>query len=79
MTLTSELPNSYHPSVVESLEQAFESVWATLYARAATDGDEAKETKIRLSRPLVALAADGITDAKELGSKALENMVLTSR
>ena len=43
------------------------------------DGDEAKETKIRLSRTLVALAADGITDAKELRSKALENMVLTSR
>ena len=54
-------------------------LWATLCARAATDGDEAKETKIRLSRTLVALAADGITDAKDLGSKASENMVLTSR
>jgi hypothetical protein len=35
------------------------------------------EVSISLSRTLVALAAEGITDPKELRRKALENMILT--
>jgi hypothetical protein len=34
--------------------------------------------KIALSRTLIALAAEGITDPQELRRRALENMALTS-
>jgi hypothetical protein len=79
VTLTSELPNSYSPALLTSLEQAFDAVWTTLYAHVPTSGDQAKELKITLSQTLIALAAEGITDPQELRRRALENMVLTSR
>jgi hypothetical protein len=79
VALTSELPNSYSPALLASLEQAFDAVWTTLYAHVPSTGDQAKELKIALGRTLIALAAEGITDPGELRRKALENMALTSR
>jgi hypothetical protein len=79
VTLTSEFPNSYSPSVLAAIEQAFNAVWATLYAHVPPkDKAATQELSIALSQTLVRLVADGITDAEELRRKALENMVLTS-
>lgn len=77
MTLTDQLPNGYSPSILAAIEQAFEAVWATLYAHMAPDRDLSKELKIALSQTLIALAAEGITDPQELRRKALESMALT--
>jgi hypothetical protein len=79
VTLTSELPNSYSPALLASIEQAFDAIWTTLYAHVPIAGDQAKELKITLSQTLIALAAEGITDPQELRRRALENMALTSR
>jgi hypothetical protein len=66
--------------VVAAIERAFQDVWAVLYAHLSLDGGDAvKEQSIALSQTLVALAADGITDPRELRRKALEAMVLTPR
>jgi hypothetical protein len=78
VTHTSGFPNSYGPELLGALEQAFDAVWATLYAHMPIVGDHAKELKIALSRTLIALAAEGITDPQELRRRALENMALTS-
>jgi hypothetical protein len=78
VTHTSGFPNSYGPELLGALEQAFDAVWATLYARMPLAGDQAKELKVALSQTLIALAADGITEPQELRRKALENMALTS-
>ncbi len=52
-------------------------MWTTLYAHMPIEGDDAKELKITLSRTLVRLVAEGITDPKGLRRKALESMVLS--
>jgi len=80
MTLTSQLPDPYSPTLLAAIEQAFDAVWTTLYAHMPTDGDQdqTKELRITLSQTLIALAADGITDPQELQRKALENMALTT-
>ena len=78
MTHTSGFPNSYGPGLLRALEQAFDAVWATLYAYMPLAADQAKELKVALSQTLIALAADGITEPQERRRKALENMALTS-
>ena len=78
MTLTpDESLKSYSPELLKTLEDAFQSVWTTLYAHMPIAGDDAKELKIALSRTLVRLVAEGITDRKSLRRKALESMVLS--
>ena len=71
------LTSGLSPEVVEDLASAFNDVWAMLYAQVPPEDDEAMEVSISLSRTLVALAAEGITDPKELRRKALENMIFT--
>ena len=71
MTLTPhEDSNSYSPELLISLEQAFKAVWQTLYAHMPVEGDNARELQITLSRTLVSLASDGITDPADLRRKA---------
>jgi hypothetical protein len=61
----------------DAIEQAFHSVWKTLYAHVSSDNRQAEELKVQLSQTLVSLVSDGITDPKELRRKALENMALS--
>ena len=68
--------DGYSPELLHALEQAFDAVWTTLYAHVPVEGEGAKELKIALSRTLVALAADGVTEFQELRSRALETMAL---
>ena len=80
MTLTPhESLVSYSPELLNSLEQAFKSVWQTLYAHMPVEGEGADELQIKLSRTLVSLASDGITDPADLRCKALETMALNPR
>jgi hypothetical protein len=61
-----------------SLQQAFDAVWATLYAHVPPeDKVRSEELGIALGKTLVSLAAEGITDPQELRRRALENMALT--
>ncbi len=66
-------------STLDAIEQAFNSVWKTLYAHVTSDNTQADELKIQLSQTLVALASDGITDPRELRRKALESMAFSIR
>ena len=79
MSITTQLPDSSRPSVLDAIEQAFSSVWETLYARVSSDNGQAEELKIQLSQTLVSLVSDGITDPRELRRKALESMAFSLR
>ena len=61
------------------MEGAFKAVSDTLYAHMPVDGDNAHELQVRLSRTLVSLASDGLTDPAELRLKALETIALNPR
>jgi hypothetical protein len=70
--------NLYSPELINAMTQAFTAVWTTLYSHLPIDGDGADELKIALSRTIIALAAEGVRDPKELRRRALENMALRS-
>jgi len=80
LPLNSELPSNFSPEIVDTLERAFEDVWIVLQAHLEPGGSEKDdELAITLSRMLVALAADGITDRQELRRRALVTVALTPR
>lgn len=79
MPPNSELPRKFSPEVLEALQQAFEDVWAALHAHLQPESEYGKEMGITLSRTLVSLAAEGITDRQELRRRALENLTLMPR
>ena len=43
MSITTQLADSYSPSVLDAIEQAFSSVWETLYAHVSSDNRQAEE------------------------------------
>jgi hypothetical protein len=80
MSPNNHLPSSgYNPEVLADLAAAFNDVWAMLYAQVPPESDDVLELSVSLSRELVALAVEGVTDPKELRRRALANMILTSR
>jgi hypothetical protein len=76
VTFSRENLDGCSSEVINALQLAFEDVWAILYAHIPMNGEAATELKIVLSRTLVALASDGVTDRKELRRLALESMAL---
>ena len=72
-------PNWSDPEVLAALERAFEATWPVIRAHEAGE-DKARiaELSMALSRRLIELAADGVTDAQELGRLALETFPLTA-
>ena len=76
MSVTTQILDCSSPSILDAIDQAFEAVWSALYAHMAPESDQSRELKIALSQTLIALAADGVTDPRELRRKALESMVL---
>jgi hypothetical protein len=64
------------PVVLEAIDSAFAGVWSVLYSHLPPDGERHKEVGVALSRTLVALAAEGITDSEDLRRKALVMMAL---
>ena len=72
-------PNSSDPKVLAALGRAFEATWPVIRAHEAGE-DKARiaELSMALSRRLIELAADGVTDKQELGRLALETFPLTA-
>ena len=70
-------PNWSDPEVLAALERAFEATWPVIRAHEAGE-DKARiaELSMALSRRLIELAADGVTDAQQLGRLALETFPL---
>jgi hypothetical protein len=76
MSVTTQILDGSSPSILDVIDQAFEAVWRTLYAHMPPENEQSMELKIALSQTLIALAAGGVTDPRELRRKALESMVL---
>jgi hypothetical protein len=65
----------YDPALHSTVEQAFDAAWTVLHARdPLADFEQDYELKTALSRKLMGLAADGVTDAIELREWALEGL-----
>ena len=76
MSVTTQILDGSSPSILDVIDQAFEAVWRMLYAHMPPENELSMELKIALSQTLIALAADGVTDPRELRRRALESMVL---
>ena len=65
------------PKLVTELAQTFESIWLVMRAHEPLlDADRTKELSIEISRKLVELAADGVTDPAQLRRLTLESLPL---
>ena len=65
------------PKLVAELAQTFESIWLVMRAHEPlVDADRAKELGIEISRKLVELAADGVTDPAQRRRLTLESLPL---
>jgi hypothetical protein len=72
-------PSLSDPVLLAAIERAFDSTWPVIRAReAGNDKARMAELSMALSRRLIELAADGVTDAQELGRLALETFPLTA-
>ena len=68
----------YGPKTLDALGQAFDATWVVLQARDPfRDFESDSELKTVLSRKLMTLAADGVTDPIELREWALEGLLLS--
>jgi hypothetical protein len=79
MYFASDLPTSFTPEIVAALEQAFEDVWKVLEAHLEPGSEHDAAWGSTISRTLVALAANGITERQQLRSQALGTLGLTPR
>jgi hypothetical protein len=72
------IPNWSDPVLLAALERAFDATWPVIRAHEA-DNDKARMAELSraLSRRLVELAANGVTDPHELRRLALESFPLT--
>ena len=68
----------FDPEMLATLEQTFNDTWPVLEAHEPfLDSEKEAELKLGLSRTLVALVAEGVTDADRLRKFALERLPLT--
>jgi hypothetical protein len=73
------LPRFYASANLAVMTQAFDAAWAVIRAHETDDDKERKrDLTIALSQTLVALAAEGVTDAEQLRNRALQRMPLTT-
>jgi hypothetical protein len=70
-------PSWSDPVVLAAIERAFDATWPVIRAHeAGNDKTRMAELSMALSHRLVELAADGVTDPKELRRLALETFPL---
>ena len=70
-------PNWSDPKLLAALTRAFDATWPVVRAHECDeDRPRIAELSMELSRKLVALAANGVTDAEELRRLALETFPL---
>jgi hypothetical protein len=68
----------FDPDMLATLEQVFNATWPVLEAHEPfLDSKKEAELKRGLSQALVALVAEGVTDADRLRQFALERLPLT--
>ena len=68
----------FDPNMLATLEQTFNATWDVLEAHEPfLDAEKEAELKLGLSRTLVALVAEGVTDADRLRKFALQRLPLT--
>jgi hypothetical protein len=68
----------FDPEMLATLEQTFNATWPVLEAHEpCLDSEKEAELKLGLSRTLVALVAEGVTDADRLRKFVLERLPLT--
>jgi hypothetical protein len=68
----------FDPEMLATLEQTFNATWPVLEAHEpCLDSEKEAELKLGLSRTLVALVAEGVTDVDRLRKFALERLPLT--
>jgi hypothetical protein len=68
----------FDPEMLATLEQTFNATWPVLEAHEpCLDSEKEAELKLGLSQTLVALVAEGVTDADRLRKFALERLPLT--
>ena len=71
------LSDLYDPEMLAVMEQAFNATWAVLEAHDIShDQTKNDELRMALSRIIVALVAQGVTDPGWLRKMALESMPL---
>jgi hypothetical protein len=79
---TQRLPTMPHDPIVvavieQTIEQAFDDVWIVICEREPSrDKQRTSELATALSRKLVALVADGVTDAAELKRLVVDSLPL---
>ena len=67
--------NPYDPKTRDALGEAFDATWVVLQARDPfRDFERAYELRIALSKKLMTLAVEGVTDPIELREWALESL-----
>jgi hypothetical protein len=79
MPLSPEIRDGYGPELLAAIDIAYEAVWTTVCMQGLSDAAQSAELKVKLSRTLVALASQGVSDPQELRRLALESMGLTSQ
>ena len=65
---------SYEESGLANLSRAFEATWEILQAQDSDDLEAQDELRHAVSGKLLELAADGVTDPKELQDRVLESL-----
>jgi hypothetical protein len=77
MGSTHPTPNWSDPKLLSALTRAFDATWPAIRAdECDEDKPRIAELSMKLSRKLVELAANGVTDAEELRRLALETFPL---
>jgi hypothetical protein len=70
-------PGSYNSQMLAVLQAAFDAAWAELRTlNAVRDAAREKELRILLSKRIIALANEGITDAVTLRKLAMQSVRL---
>jgi hypothetical protein len=70
----------FDPETLSVLEQSFDATWPVLEANEPfLDSEMRRELRRGLSQTLVALVGEGVIDADQLRSLALERLPLTPR
>jgi hypothetical protein len=72
---------AFHDSTQRvAMRRAFDAAWATIRAHETEDDkDRNQELRVALNEALIALAAEGITDARQLRDEALRRVPLIPR
>jgi|SoiMetStandDraft_2_1073263.scaffolds.fasta_scaffold652351_2 hypothetical protein len=68
-------PAFYDSTQRAAMRWAFDAAWSVIRAHETEDDqDRDQELRVALNETLIALAAEGITDAQQLRSEALQRM-----